>query len=149
MAITAQQLAAELRAFSGRRVIVQSMRRALTRAARPVTAEVRAHAEEILPHRGGLGAWVAAAKVNVRISYSARSAGIRLRGSRGSGKGKADLTGIDAGSVRHPSWGRRSAGSWHAQAVPAGWWSKPLEHQDGFREQVDAAVDSALNEIRG
>lgn len=124
------------------------MRRGLSGAARPVLREVRAHALEILPARGGLGAWVAAASMSWQIRYGGRTAGIRLRGRRKSMRDRSDLAGIDAGSVRHPAWGRRSHGQWSVQAVPAGWWSTPLERDATIEPAVTAAVDRAFDEIR-
>ncbi len=148
MAVTAEQLAAELRAFDGRRALVKAARRGITRALPPVRKAIKASAVEKLPARGGLGAWVAAAKVAVKISYASRSAGIRLRGSRKSRADKSDLTGIDQGRVRAPSWGYRTAASRHSQSVTPGWWTEPLAEGEQFRDQVDAVVDETLEAIR-
>lgn len=149
MAVSAEQLAAELKAFDGRRALVQAMRRGLNRAVPPVRAAIQAHALEILPGRNGLAAWVAAARVTVRIGYAGRTAGVRLVGSRKSTRLKSDLTRIDAGRVRAPSWGRRTPGSWHSQAVTAGWFSTPAGDDQGFRDTVEVEVDQALEVIRG
>jgi hypothetical protein len=148
VAVSAEQFAAELRAFDGRRAIVRALRRALARAARPALTEARAHAIEILPHAGGLGAWVAAASMSVRISYAGRSAGVRLRGTRKSVRQRSDLTRIDAGTVRAPTYGRRHGNAWHVQAVASGWWSDPLENTPGWHDDADQAVDEALDTIR-
>jgi hypothetical protein len=148
VAVSAEQLARELRAFDGRRAVVQAARRGITRALPSVRKAVKAHALEILPASGGLGAWVAAARLAVKISYASRSAGIKLRGSRKSIADKSDLAGIDAGRVRAPSWGHRTAASWHSQSVPAGWWSTPVAADVGFRDHVDRTVDEALEVIR-
>jgi hypothetical protein len=147
--VSAQQFARELRSFDDRRKIVQAMRRGLTVSAKPLTARIKASARDKLPNRGGLGAWVAASKIGVRIGYAGRSAGIRLRGGRKSLRDKSDLQRIDAGAVRHPSWGRRGQGSWHVQSVRAGWWTEPLSDDRQFVDAVDAEVDRVLNEIRG
>lgn len=147
--VSAQQLGAELRSFDGRRKTVQAMRRALTREVGPTRAAVKASALATLPGSNGLNVWVSKARVTVKISYASRSAGIRLTGSRKSRADKSDLTRIDAGAVRHPSWGRRGPGQWHTQAVTPGWWSDPMDAADGFRAAVDEEVDRALNEIRG
>ena len=148
MAVTAQQLAAELRAFDGRRVLVQALRRGIARAVPAVRRQVRDHALEILPSRGGLAAWVAAARVTVKIGYTSRSAGVKLRGSRRSTADKTDLAGIDAGRVRAPSWGYRTRAAWHSQAVTPGWWSEPLEAATDFRDHAEREVDQALEVIR-
>lgn len=146
--MTAEQLAAELRKFDGRRALVQAARRGIVRALPGVRKRVKEHALEILPSSGKLGAWVAAARINVKISYGSRSAGIRLRGSRKSRADKSDLAGIDGGRVRAPSWGRRTAAAWHSQTVTPGWWSDPLAEDQGFRDHVDQVVDETLEVIR-
>lgn len=148
MAVSAEQMAAELRAFDGRRQVVRALRRALTRVSRPALKDVRAHAVAILPASGGLGAWVAKARISVRVGYTSRTAGVRMRGTRKSAKDRSDLASIDAGMVRAPSWGRRSRGAWHDQAVPAGWWTDPLSNNTAWRDACDAEVDSALDQIR-
>lgn len=142
--------AAELRAFDQRRVIVQRLRRQLAKPVPKVRAQIQQHAVSILPHRGGLGAWVADAVISATVRYtSGRSAGIRLKGSRKSAKNKSDLTRIDAGRVRAPSWGKRTKASWHTQSVPSGWFSDPVRESPEWRGAVEDAVDSALDEIRG
>lgn len=149
MAINVDQFVRELRAFDGRRSVVKAMRRGLSKAARPVLREVRAHAVAILPSSGGLGTWVARASMTWQIRYAGRTAGIRLRGRRRSQRDRSDLERIDAGQVRHPSWGRRSRGSWHTQPVTPGWWTTPLSTNDTIEPAVTAEVDRAFDEIRG
>ena len=148
MAVSAEQLARELRAFDGRRQIVKALRRALTRVSKPAVKDVRAHAVAILPSTGGLNKWVAASRIGVKISYASRSAGVRMKGSRTSLTDKSDLDRIDAGTVRAPSWGRRGPGSWHNQSVPAGWWTDPLSNNAQWQADADTEIDRALDEIR-
>lgn len=147
MAVTAGQFARELRAFDDRRRIVKALRRALARTARPAVKLVRAHAAAILPSSGGLGAWVAGARIGVRIGYTSRTAGVRLRGGRKSLTDKSDLQAIDLGMVRAPSWGRRGRGAWHSQPVTPGWWSDPLAASP-WPQDAEQAIDDALDEIR-
>jgi hypothetical protein len=148
VAISAEQLARELRAFDGRREIVKALRRALTRVSRPAVKEVRAHAVDILPAGGGLGAWVAAARIGVKIGYTSRSAGVKMRGGRKSLTDKSDLQRIDAGTVRAPTYGHRGRGSWHSQSVAPGWWTDPLANNADWQAQADAEIDKVLDQIR-
>lgn len=139
----------ELRSFDDRRVLVKSLRRAIRKPVPAVRERIRKHAVEILPRSGGLGAWAAASTVSVSIRYaSARTAGVRMRGSRKSAQDKSDLNRLDAGSVRAPSWGRRSRGAWHVQTVTPGWFSDPVTGADEWLAAVDAAVDAAFDTIR-
>ncbi len=149
MAISADELAALLRAFNGRRQVVQAARRGLNRAVPGVRAAIREHAVATLPAAGGLGRWAAAARIGVKISYAARSAGIRLTGGRKSLTDKSDLTRLDAGRARAPSWGHRTKASWHTVAVTPGWFTEPAAADEGFRDHVDDEVDKILGVLRG
>lgn len=148
MAVSAEQFAAELRAFDGRRQVVKALRRALGRAARPAVKATRAYATAVLPHSGGLGAWVADARIGWKIGYTGRTAGVRLRGGRRSLADRSDLKGIDAGKVRHPTYGNRGRGMWHGEAVTSGWWTTPLTETPEWSQQADSEVDKALDDIR-
>jgi hypothetical protein len=149
MGVDVKVFIAELKAHDDRRAVVQEMRRTLRKAIPPVTEKIRAYAVAILPSRGGLGAWVAESKISASIKYGSRSAGVYLKGSRQSGKGKADLKRADAGQIRHPSWGRRGQGQWHAQAVPSGWFTTPARDESTWRQAADEALDTAYARIRG
>lgn len=150
MATDIKAFVAELRAFEGRREVVKAMRRRITRPVPAVRARIQAYAVAILPSSGGLGPWVAASRISASVRYaSARSAGVRLRGSRKSRAGKSDLTRIDAGQVRHPTWGRRSRNAWHTQSVAPGWFTTPATETPQWRDEIDSAVDEAFDKIRG
>jgi hypothetical protein len=143
-----EEFAAELRAFDGRREVVNSIRRELREPLPELRKDFRANAKAILPGSGGLGAWVASARITVRFRDAGRSAGVSIKVSRKAGDGdKADLKALDdSGAIRHPLYGNR--GHWYGQSVPAGVFTSVW---DGTRwlERVDAAFDRALDEIRG
>ncbi len=150
MAVSMAQFAAELRAFDARRTVVQKLRRQLSKPVPVVRSQIRTHALATLPGRGGLGAWAAASRVSATVRYtSGRSAGIRLKGSRKSLKGKSDLNRLDAGRLRAPSWGHRTRASWHSQSVAPGWFSDPVRNSPEWGRAVEQAVDDAFAEIRG
>jgi hypothetical protein len=109
---------------------------------------VKTVALHVLPKRGGLNVWVASATVRASIRYGARTAGVSVRMGRNSQGGRSDLEGIDAGVVRHPTFGRRgaktrkavpnagfgrrftvsqSANDWHDQAVTPGYFTATLK----------------------
>lgn len=149
MAVNMKQFVAELRAFDGRRDVVKAMRRRIRRPAPKVRQAIKRNALATLPGRGGLGVWAAASKTTVTIRYaSARSAGVRMKGSRKSNRDKSDLAGLDAGVVRAPSWGRRGAGQWHSQKVAPGWFTDPVVESDEWRAEIERAVDEAFDTIR-
>lgn len=146
MAVSMEEFAAELRAFSGRGEVVNELRKDLRKPIPKLRAEVRAHAVRILPHRGGLGAWVAAAKFTVRFKDSGRSAGVSVRVGRKSKGDKSDLDGLDrTGTVRHPLYGNRS--EWFGQKVPPGFFTEMWDKQE-WLAIADQAFDRALDKIR-
>lgn len=147
MGVSVEELIAELRVFDGRRQIVKAMRRGLEKAAKTdVKPAIVAHALAILPKSGGLAAYVAAARIAVTVRYGGRSAGVGLRGRRGSKGGRSDLDRIDRGSVRAPAWGRRS--QWHTETVAPGWFTTPAAESTAFTDRVDQEVDRVLEELR-
>ena len=68
---------------------------------RPVRREVAASARARLPRRGGLGAWVAGARVDVRQVERGDTVGVEIESSRGS----HNLAAIDAGNRPAPDLG--------------------------------------------
>ena len=98
-----------------------------------------AQAAEIatLPHGGGLGEWVAAAKPSTQILTGPRSAGVRLV-QRKTGH---DLASLNRGRLRHPVYGNRK--NWVDQQVPSGWWDRALE---AYGPAVLAGCQLAMDE---
>jgi hypothetical protein len=146
MAVSMEEFARELRAFSERGAVVNELRKDLRKPLPKLRSEVRAHAVRILPHRGGLGAWVAAARFSVRFKDAGRSAGVSIRVGRKSGKNKSDLDSLDrTGTVRHPLYGNRS--EWFGQKVPPGFFTEMWDKQQWLKI-ADDAFDRALDKIR-
>lgn len=140
---------AELKQFDDRRVVVKTMRRRINKPVPALRKKIRAHAIATLPRRGGLGRWTAKATISSSVRYSsARTAGVKLKGSRKSTNDKSDLKRLDAGRVRAPSWGHRGRGAWHTQAVQPGWFTEPASDNQQWRDVVEAAVDEAFDTIR-
>lgn len=116
--------------------------RGLNRATKPLKEAARVSAASTLPRRGGLGAWVASAKVTGANRVAGRNVGVRI-----SGKSKGhDLESIDRGLVRHPVFGRPQ--SWVAQRVRPGWWSQPMvEGGDEVRREVLNVLDDVTRRL--
>ncbi len=97
--------------------------------AAPLVGDVRQKALEILPHSGGLAAYVASSPIAVRTRLTGL-VGVRIVNTRaGARKGGTTSFGTDRGQVRHPTFGRQGKNSWVTQAVPPGWFSKTLEER--------------------
>jgi hypothetical protein len=143
------ELVRDLRGFDGRRVIVRELRREVRKPVPSITRRVRISAAATLPHRGGLGAWVAASRITASVRLSGRRVGVTMRGGRNSKGGRSDIAAIDAGRVRAPSWGRRGPGSWHTQGVVPGFFTRPVTEANEWPVAIEAAVDHALETLRG
>lgn len=146
-----------LRAFERTDVLIKAVREELRRPVPVVRARIKATAVSTLPHRGGLGTWVAATKITASVTLQRKAVFIRLRGGRrsvsnlrgGAAGGQSDIRAIDRGRVRHPSWGRRFRGQWFTQTVPPGFFTKTAADAPEWSTAIDAAQAKALESIHG
>jgi len=142
-------LIADLRGFEGKKAILKELRSALRKPLPQARAAIRAAATSLLPHRNGLGAWVAGSKITASVRTGARTAGITLRGGRNSKGGRSDIRAIDRGRVRAPAWGNRRA--WHSQTVPSGFFTRTVTEDlaPAWRQATIDAVNVATEALRG
>lgn len=148
MSVSFAQLIVELRGFDQRREIVKALNRGLRAAAPAIRAEIRAVALETLPSSGGLGAWVARTRINIRSRTSGRRASVKLVGGRNSAGGRSDINAIDRGRVRSPSWGRRGNGQWHTTLVQPGFFTDTAAESREWQDRSEQAIESALDQLR-
>lgn len=141
------RLVADLRGFGARREVLRGLRKRLREPLPGVQRAITASALDTLPARNGLAAWVAAEKITAVLRVSGRAAKIKLAGKRQSQRAQSDLAAIDAGQVRHPSWGRRGPGEWRAQGVTPEYFTRPAAEVDQWRAAALDAVDDALRVI--
>lgn len=148
MATSFDQLVRELRAFDRRREITKAMSKGIRSAVGPVRKQIRKVAVETLPRSGGLGAWVAQLRINLRVKTSGRRAGVTLVGGRNAQGGRSDMRRIDKGRVRAPSWGHKTKAAWHTVSVEPGFFTQTSADATDWHNQVDAEVDQALDTLR-
>lgn len=119
---------------AGRGDLVKELRSTLRVAAKPLIPHSRAEALRRLPQSGGLARLVAKTPQRITVS-TGRGAAVKLSiGKKGSGARAAD-----AGTVRHPTFGRRPFVS---QPVQPGWASDTFEQEGpAIREDVVRALD--------
>lgn len=143
------RVAADVRRLGASRVIVNEMAKEIRGAVPPIRDAIKVHEVEVLPHRGGLGAWVARGRISARVRRAAKTAGVKLVQGRNSAQKRSDLKRLDAGSIRHPVHGNRKA--WALQTVPAGAFTKGVTDQGvtEFRQAVVTAVDNATAKVMG
>lgn len=130
-------------AAEGKKVL-RVLRKGIRDEIDPITRDQKQGLADHLPHRGGLAATVASeGTTRVTTALSGRSVGITLIDSW---KGH-DMKAIDAGSIRHPVFGRWLRGQ-SAQRVPAGILTKPvLKHQRGIRRNIITGLDTLAAEL--
>lgn len=141
-------LVRDLRNFDDRKEVVKALRKRIRQPVPAVRKAVKRRAVDTLPRRGGLNVWASKTKVTAKVTLAGRGAGVKLKGSRKSTKDKSDLRRLDAGRVRHPSWGRRGKDAWHIQLVPAEFFTGPAAEVDQWRKACVDALDDALEVIR-
>lgn len=145
---TLDDLIRDLRTFEAKKEVIRQLRTEFRKPVPVVRSAIKQRALDTLPKSGGLNVWVSRTRITAQIRISGSRASVRLRGGRRSVGGTSDINRIDKGRTRHPSWGRRGAGQWHAQAVEPGFFTKPNEETDAWREAILSAVDNALDLIR-
>lgn len=145
-------LAERLERFGANRELDKRIAKALHEAAIPIVRDTRAHAQRILPRRGGLAGIVAAQPMPITMASSGRWKGVRITARPGRGRGGVnDPAAINRGRVRHPAWGReRRDGQPIIQLVQAGWFSVPMaKGADKARERILGVIEDAIEELQG
>lgn len=111
---------------------------ALEKSSKPLIRDGKRSALANLPRRGGLNRVIA----NARMSTTRRASGIRIKA-----KGIAQLARTDAGSVRHPVYGRSA---WVDQSIPKArdWFEKPMRAgAPRVRRELTKALDKVARRI--
>ena len=132
----------------------KDLRREILRSGRamgkPIKAELAESALAMLPHRGGLDALIAKAKVRVSTRLSGRNVGVSFIG-RWTGH---DLASINRGRLRHPIRQRHAEAGrqriWVSQTIPSGYWDKVFDGPGAViqREEFMKAVDAVTAKLR-
>ena len=109
---------------------------------KPASEDVRRSAESLLPRRGGLAARVAGSRFSTSTRFGANTAGVRIVGKSG-----YNISRMNAGTLRHPVFGNRSA--WVTQSVRPHWFDQPIERaaDHGLRDAVVRAISSMSERI--
>jgi hypothetical protein len=148
VATSFDQLCRELAAFRNSRAITLACAKGIRRAVTPARQAIRRTAVDTLPHAGGLNLWVSKISILAAVRFSGRRAAVKLKGGRNSLGGRSDITAIDRGRVRAPSWGRRTRASWHTVIVTPGFFTHTAAELPDWRNNIDTEVDQALETLR-
>lgn len=115
--------------------------RTLRERAKPMGERAKRYAVVALPHRGGLGNYVARTRVTVRTRLSGRDVGVRIAGVRRKDGGTVDLDAMDRGQLRHKTFGHKP---WVEQSIHPGWWSIPMAAE---APATQVALSDAVQEL--
>lgn len=140
----ADQLAALARALkeAGEKGLQRELARGIAKAVRPFKAAVANSASDTLPSSGGLAARAAAGSVP-RVRRNANGVRMVATGKQGL-KG---LRALNAGTVRHPVYGRDA---WVSQSVAPGFWDRAVEEvAPEVRKGIEEAMDAVAKKIGG
>lgn len=133
-------LAAALKA-AGNKGLQRELSKGINSALKPLKAAVAQSALAKLPSSGGLAARAAGIPVRTRRNAN----GVRVVAS-GRG-GMKNVKALDAGSVRHPVFGRNA---WVSQSVTPGFWTEPTEAlAPEVRAELMKAIDAVAKQIEG
>jgi hypothetical protein len=149
---TIDRLVRDLQGHAQRKVVLRQLRKRMRQPLPAARKGVRAAAVEQLPRAGGLGVWVAKTRITANLRVTARAVRLTVKGSRRKDKKLSDIRRIDAGTVRHPTFGRRTgAYDWHNQAVPEGFFTKTISERyaDEWRRVAVEAAEAAVAELSG
>lgn len=127
--------------------VVRQVRREIDKPMPVIRARVKASALAKLPHRGGLAAWAAAAKLTADVTVAGTTVTAALKVHRNSLRGESDLRALDRGRVRHPAWGRRRHDDWYIQTVTPRAYSEPIQQSPEWRAAVERACERAVGVI--
>jgi hypothetical protein len=136
-----------VRKLGSDRTVLKALTKRIRSGLPSLRAELKASALATLPRRGGLNRWVASSRVNVSVRRGANTAGVTVTEGRNSTGARSDLRGLDAGMVRHPTFGNREA--WSPQKVSAGFATRVFEGpaEQEFRGLVNDSIDEAVAEV--
>lgn len=137
----ADQLAALSKALkeAGDRGLQRELSKGIAKAVKPFREKVRENTS-VLPSSGGLAAR-AARNTAPRVRRNANGVRMVATGK----KGLKGLEELNAGTVRHPVFGR---GGWASQSVTPGFWDKAVEEMaPEIRKELEAAVQAIIQKI--
>ena len=124
---------------AGDKDLQRELSKGINKAVKPFREKVRENTS-VLPQSGGLAA--RAAKIAApRVRKS--SNGVRMVAT--GKKGLQALEALNAGSIRHPVFGR---GGWASQSVTPGFWDKAVEEVGPeVTKQIEAAAAEIIRRI--
>jgi hypothetical protein len=129
--------------------LTKAMRLATNAAVEPAKDAIRKGVGQAgrVPRRGGLAAVIAGAKFRVqRLGGKAPGIVLIMRRAKQDGGGVIDLKRMNAGRLRHPTWGNRD--KWVTQTIPSGWFEACLEPvKPQVTDAMRAAVQDVANQI--
>lgn len=132
----------------------REMTRAMSSAAKPAQAAVKAAVPQYMPRGGGYAATLQGA---LRLRTASQAGGVRITAEAGGSQGKRDVGAREKGSLRHPVYGRYRVSHrrkafierpWVHQHIRPGFFTEPIEdHKDDIRDSIAEAIQRLADKI--
>lgn len=127
--------------------VTREIGKGMRRAAQPLIQDIRAEAAQVLPHRGGLAAYVASLGIRVSTFTAGTSAGVTVVGTRTKRGGKVDLEALNSGALRHPVF---TNATWTSQQVHPNFWDGPVgRNESSVQREMLGVVEELRRRIEG
>ena len=159
-------LARDLRR-AGAKSLQKELYAGLQRSGRPAVQAAQESAEKTLPsgrgaysdggsprrskrkgrHAGREGLGQRVANASYRTKLTSRRGLVRLSITATEKAGKSvDVEALDGGRLRHPLFGNKA--HWYQQAVPQGWFTRPMQEQtENVVKELERAVERVTEQI--
>lgn len=148
-AATVRKVAAQMRA-AGKENLADNMARALSKSVDPVKTSIRESAAATMPHSGG---YAAVLDKSLRFRVGSRGGGntaqVTLATYADGTSERRDVVALEGGKLRHPVFGRSSAGRRKGERIAHPWAVTSIRagfHQRGTEGAMDSA-EKAMIEV--
>lgn len=123
---------------AGDKELKKELYSAISRAAKPVAADVKANVPNYMP-KGYQATLSGSLRISTTKRASARDPGITIR-ARAKGKSEPRYVGpLDNGELRHPVYGNRNV--WRVTTVKPGFFTAEVQkHADNVRNEISTAM---------
>lgn len=140
-----RRVARELK-LAARGDLQKEMAKAITTAAKPAQAAVKAAVPAYMPHRGG---YAALFQKSLRLRTARRANGVTITAEAVGKAENRDVGAREKGSLRHPVFGHRRR-TWSEQRIRPGFFTGPIkEHKGDIQQAIVDAVQRIADKISG
>lgn len=123
----------------------REVRKAVNKAAKPAQKAIKAGIPRYMP-----SGYAPVLTKSLRLRTQQQAMGVRIVAAATGKSRPREIRRMEQGVLRAPSWprGRRANWQWHNQAIPPGFFTKPIRDlEDELRTEVGRAVREVLERV--